>query len=184
MRAGISFEMPQVFDGGSVEDAFHGTSARRAEAILSEGFRPGTRPDLYGAGTYFFEGDYQAACWWARDHNGVPDPVVLRAKVALGRTLYLNFIVEELRKLQAALEARLNRKLEPKHAYAVLQAHLSKDNVVQSYKVVRAFRQERTYSRGHSLRAEIIIVVWDPARITVQELLTPSQLGRKVTLNL
>jgi hypothetical protein len=184
MQAGIPFEMPQVFNGGSVEDAFHGTSAQRADAILSKGFRPGTSPDLYGAGTYFFEGDYQAACWWARDHEKVRDPVVLRARVALGRTLYLNFIVEALGKLQVALEARLNRKLEPKHAYAVLQARLRRDNVVQSFKVVRAFTQERKYYRGKSRRAEVIIVVWDPAQIAVQESFTPRQLERKVTLNL
>ena len=94
--------------------------------------------------------------------------------------------MEALDELRAALATRLNiEKLELKQAYAVFQAQLVRDKAVQSFKVVRAAKGKRTYCRGQSSRAEIVIVVFGgAAQITVQETLTPGELEQKVSLGL
>jgi len=189
VSAPIVIDAPcKAFEGGTIEDAFHGTSEAVARSIITNGFRTGTESGKFGPGIYFFEGDHNAACWWAKDNQHVKNPVVIRAKVALGRTLLLNLlgkqmhgVLETLRSKVGARLASRGRTVELKDAYTVLYAAVRRNRFADSFKVVRVYNEEkRTYKRGKTLRAEIVVIVWDSDRIAPLEVLTPEELSKKI----
>jgi hypothetical protein len=171
--------LPRAFESGVIEDAFHGTDADLVHSIRTGGFHGGPR-SLYGAGTYFFEGDYHAACWWAKNHAGARCPVVLRARVRLGRTLYLNLLKKQIEVLQVQLARRLGKEVTEAQAYAVLRAGLARQGLVDSLKAVRAIPKKESYKED--LRAEVIVVVWDPTRAEILEELRPEDLGSESSM--
>lgn len=187
VKAALTVSVPRAFEGGVIEDAFHGTDAVAARSIMESGFRQGSGLGMYGPGVYFFEGDYNAAFMWARDHAKAPSPVVLRSRLALGRTLYLNLLGPELQRFKERLQQRLARPVKDSQAYAVLRAQLARCNVVDSIKAVRAIsRRERPkrQSKTPGMRAEVVVVPLDPARASPLEALEPGELSSSTPLAL
>lgn len=172
---GFSISLPRVFDGGTIEDAFHGTSQGAASGILERRFGVGSTPGRFGPGVYFFESDYNAAAWWTRHENIRDcDAIVIRARVVLGRTLYLNMMLEEVERLRRHLVVRLGRSVDNGQAYTVLKAALEEAGCVDSLKIVRSTAAERYPAEG---RVEVVVVVWDVGRATLRERLQIRDLG-------
>jgi hypothetical protein len=178
---GLELDIPPVFEAGTIKDAFHGTDASAVVSIKERGFKPSKEGGSFGSGVYFFEGDYYAARWWVRRHTKASNPVVLRAEVNLGRTLYLNLLKGQLAKVRSWLSTQLEREATDEEAYAVLVTCLRDAKAIDSVKAVRTIRKEEY---DPPLRAEIVVVVPDPKRARVVQVLQPEELDESTPLGL
>lgn len=180
----FTVRIPRLFDGGVIEDAFHGTDSSAASTIAKRGFRLPERPTgQYGQAIYFFEGDYRAAAWYARKtirEKGIQDePVVVRARVELGRTLYLNLATGELERLRLNLEQRLKKEVTPNEACRVLCEALNRAETVDSLKAVRSANKQGVPPH---FRAEVVVIVLNPKKVRVLEVLTLDEFKKETTL--
>ena len=157
------------FRGGSIEDAFHGTTEAAAKSILKRGFVVPEKPTTeYGSGVYFFEGDYLAALWWARGvcrHLGYDEgnSAVIQAEVDLGRTFFVNVMGEQLEAIRNTLTEWYGESWEPEDVLRLIGDELRNQGKIDSIKAVR--RAKKTWEEPHRFRAEVVVLVFDPKRI-------------------
>ena len=180
----FTMQVPPLFDGGTIEDAFHGTDAQAGALIGRNGFSLPERPTgQYGRGVYFFEGDYRAAVWYARKtvrkSRKKTAPAVLRASIELGQTLYLNLMAREIELLRREICRRLGQEATRQDACRVLYAAILRNNMADSLKVVRRANKPRI--PGHFC-AEIVVIVPDAKRIKKIQQVDVDVLNTTITL--
>jgi len=170
------------FRGGSIQDAFHGTTEEAARSILKRGFVVPEKPTTeYGTGVYFFEGDYLAALWWAggvcRDLGyGEGKSAVIQAEVDLGRTFLVNVMGAQLEPIRSMLTEWDGELWKAEDVLRLIGEELRKQGHIDSIKAVR--RAKKTWEEPHRFRAEVVVLVFDPERIKPAHIHTGTALER------
>jgi len=182
----VGAEIGPIFDGGIIKDAFHGTTASAASAILERGFRvPEGRDREYGSGVYFFEGDYRAAAWHATKRaHGEDALAVLRAEVDLGRTLYPTSLAQDFETLRKKICHELGkRRVEDDEVLQLLTAALQRLHLIDAIKAVRRAKK-KWFPEGSRFRAEVVICVFEPERARPVQRVTAENLSKTVEVAL
>jgi hypothetical protein len=186
--ATVNIPIPsEFFEGGTPEDAFHGTMKAVAQIIEKERFKATAGDDFFGDGVYFFEGDYAAAYQHARrvrrEKGGHYDLAVIQASVNLGRNFYANLIGPYVEWARRELAKQLGEPVSAEIVFRLVNKALRDNNMIDSMKIVRKAQKE--WLQPDTYRAEIILLVFDPERVTVRKIHDPKKFTEKdeVTVN-
>lgn len=185
----VTIRVPTAFfDGGTVKDVFHGTSAKAARDICEKGFRiPQGATTEYGQGVYFFEGDYVAALWFADkrclEGGRKEEAAVIQAEVELGRCLFANVLGEQISQLQKTFAEWYGENYEPEDVFRFVCEELLNGGEIDSVRFVRL--ANKRWKEPGRYRAEIVLLVYDAKRIKKVVLHKPAFLkrGRELTFD-